>query len=58
MASTKKELHDFKDDKEWRRWLHKNQIASTGVHLVFYRVDSEFEIMRWEEAVRVAICYG
>jgi len=29
-----------------------------GVELVFYRVSSAFESMRWEEAVQVAICYG
>jgi uncharacterized protein YdeI (YjbR/CyaY-like superfamily) len=58
MASSEKELHYFKNDKEWRAWLHKNHRSSTGVHLIFYRMDSEFESMRWEEAVQVAICYG
>ncbi len=53
-----KELHYFKNDKEWRDWLHKNHNLSTGIELVFYRVDSQFESMRWEEAVKVAICYG
>ena len=48
----------FKNDKEWRDWLHENHHLSKGVHLIFYRVDSEFESMRWEEAVQVAICYG
>jgi uncharacterized protein YdeI (YjbR/CyaY-like superfamily) len=58
MATTEKELHYFKNDKEWREWLHKNHHSSTGVHLIFYRVQSEIESMRWEQAVRVAICYG
>lgn len=53
-----KELHYFKNDKEWRDWLHENHNLSTGIELVFYRVDSQFESMRWEEAVKVAICYG
>ncbi len=53
-----KELHYFKNDKEWRNWLHENHNLSTGIELVFYRVDSQFESMRWEEAVKVAICYG
>lgn len=48
----------FKNDKEWREWLHENHNTSTGVDLVFYKVESEQESMRWEEAVRVAICYG
>ncbi len=53
-----KELHYFKNTKEWRDWLHENHNLSTGIELVFYRVDSQFESMRWEEAVQVAICYG
>ncbi|WP_310554577.1 YdeI/OmpD-associated family protein [Flavobacterium sp.] len=53
-----KELHYFKNAREWRDWLHENHNYSFGVELVFYRVDSAFESMRWEEAVQVAICYG
>jgi uncharacterized protein YdeI (YjbR/CyaY-like superfamily) len=48
----------FKNAQEWREWLHDNHNSSTGVYLIFYRVDSAFESMRWEEAVQVAICYG
>jgi uncharacterized protein YdeI (YjbR/CyaY-like superfamily) len=48
----------FKNAQEWREWLHDNHHTSTGVYLIFYRVDSSFESMRWEEAVQVAICYG
>ncbi|WP_410210614.1 YdeI/OmpD-associated family protein [Aquirhabdus sp.] len=53
-----KEQYYFKNDKEWRNWLHENHHSSKGIHLIFYRVDSETESMRWEEAVQVAICYG
>lgn len=53
-----KEHHYFKNSKEWRDWLHKNHDSSKGVYLIFYRVNSTFESMRWEEAVQVAICYG
>jgi uncharacterized protein YdeI (YjbR/CyaY-like superfamily) len=48
----------FKKAQEWREWLHENHNTSKGVYLIFYRVNSEFESMRWEEAVQVAICYG
>ncbi|WP_284652972.1 YdeI/OmpD-associated family protein [Flavobacterium terrisoli] len=48
----------FKNAQEWREWLHDNHNSSTGVYLIFYRVDSDKESMRWEEAVQVAICYG
>jgi uncharacterized protein YdeI (YjbR/CyaY-like superfamily) len=53
-----KELHYFKNAQEWREWLHENHNNSTGICLLFYRVGSENESMRWEEAVQVAICYG
>jgi uncharacterized protein YdeI (YjbR/CyaY-like superfamily) len=53
-----KEHHYFKKAKEWRDWLHENHATSTGICLIFYKVNSEFESMRWEEAVQVAICYG
>ncbi len=48
----------FKNSQEWRYWLHENHHLSKGVYLIFYRVSSEFESMRWEEAVQVALCYG
>jgi uncharacterized protein YdeI (YjbR/CyaY-like superfamily) len=48
----------FKNAQEWREWLHENHAASLGVYLIFYRVTSKFESMRWEEAVQVALCYG
>lgn len=53
-----KQLHYFKNAEQWREWLHENHDKSRGVELVFYRVESTFESMRWEEAVQVAICYG
>ena len=53
-----KEHHYFKNAKAWREWLHDNHLFSTGVYLIFYKVNSPFESMRWEEAVQVAICYG
>ncbi|WP_281299050.1 YdeI/OmpD-associated family protein [Flavobacterium limnophilum] len=54
----KKEHHYFKNAKEWREWLHENHDKSTGICLIFYKVGSKMESMRWEEAVQVAICYG
>lgn len=53
-----KELLYFKNAHEWREWLHYNHDSSKGVHLVFYKVGSGTESMRWEDAVKVAICYG
>ncbi|MCO6164134.1 YdeI family protein [Flavobacterium sp. NRK F7] len=53
-----KPLLYFKNDTEWREWLHENHTQYEGVYLIFYKVASESESMRWEEAVKVAICYG
>jgi len=48
----------FKNASEWRAWLHENHSRYKAVHLIFYKVAHEAESMRWEEAVKVAICYG
>lgn len=48
----------FKNDIEWRNWLSKNHDSSNGIHLIFYKVDHKNESMRWEEAVKVALCFG
>ena len=48
----------FETDMEWRLWLHENHETSPGVYLIFYKVDHPKPSMRWEEAVRVALCYG
>ncbi|WP_298546309.1 YdeI/OmpD-associated family protein [uncultured Aquimarina sp.] len=54
---TKLELY-FKNDTEWRTWLHENHATSDGIYLIFYKVESKEPSMRWEEAVKVALCYG
>ncbi|WP_425075911.1 YdeI/OmpD-associated family protein [Psychroserpens sp. S379A] len=48
----------FKTDLEWREWLHENHKTSDGIYLIFYKVGHEQPSMRWEEAVKVALCYG
>lgn len=55
--SDKPELY-FKNDQEWRSWLHENHNQSQGVYLILYKVESKQPSMRWEEAVKVALCYG
>ena len=52
-----KELY-FQDDVAWRNWLHENHANLEGIYLILYAVDHEMPSMRWEEAVRVALCYG
>ncbi|MCC1484995.1 YdeI/OmpD-associated family protein [Winogradskyella immobilis] len=53
----KPELY-FKTDTEWRTWLHDNYDTSKGIYLIFYKVENKEPSMRWEEAVKVALCYG
>lgn len=48
----------FKTDTEWREWLHKNHDSSKGIYLILYKVENKELSMRWEEAVKVALCYG
>ncbi|MCW2119717.1 YdeI/OmpD-associated family protein [Flavobacterium sp. 7A] len=48
----------FKNTIEWREWLHTHHAISTGVNIILYKVSSPQESMRWEEAVKVALCYG
>jgi len=50
--------HYFKNDSEFREWLHDNHDSTKGIYLIFYAVSHNNESMRWEEAVRVALCYG
>lgn len=38
--------------------MDENHGNTDGVYLIFYKVDHEMPSMRWEEAVRVALCYG
>jgi len=53
----RKELY-FKNRKEWREWLFKNHNLSKGIYLIFYKIPSNKETMRWEEAVQEALCFG
>ncbi|MBD0832335.1 YdeI/OmpD-associated family protein [Aestuariibaculum sediminum] len=48
----------FKTDNAWRAWLHNNYDSAKGVYLIFYKIDHEQKSMRWEDAVKVALCYG
>lgn len=50
--------HYFKNDTEFRSWLHINHGQREGIYLIFYSVGHQNDSMRWEEAVKVALCYG
>ncbi|WP_460219632.1 YdeI/OmpD-associated family protein [Psychroserpens sp. MEBiC05023] len=48
----------FKNNLEWRHWLENNHDKSNGIYLIFFKVENKEASMRWEEAVKVALCYG
>ena len=48
----------FKTHIEWRTWLLVNHETDKGVYLIFYKVENKEPSMRWEEAVKVALCFG
>ncbi len=54
---TKQEFY-FKNDTEWRNWLSENYDNDNGIYLIFYKVENKEESMRWEDAVKVALCFG
>ncbi len=53
----KPELY-FDRDVEWYDWLLNNHDRYEGVYLIFYKLEMNIPTMRWEEAVRVALCFG
>jgi len=48
----------FKTDTEWRHWLEENYHTKEGIYLIFYKIENKEPSMRWEEAVKVALCFG
>jgi len=48
----------FKDRKEWRAWLEKNYANEKEIWLVFYKVKTKKESIKYAEAVEEALCFG
>ena len=53
----KPELY-FPRDVEWYDWLLQNHDKYSGAYLIFYKLETGIPTMRWEEAVKVALCFG
>ncbi|GAA4884988.1 YdeI/OmpD-associated family protein [Flaviramulus aquimarinus] len=51
------ELH-FERHTDWYDWLLNNHSKEKAVYLIFYKLEMKVPTMRWEEAVKVAICFG
>lgn len=60
MAEAKKDSHRVhpKTRAEWRDWLEKNHATSDGVWLVSYKKDVGKPVIRYEDAVKEALCFG
>lgn len=48
----------FDRDTDWYDWLLNNHDSVKGVYIIFYKLEMNIPTMRWEEAVKVAICFG
>ena len=48
----------FERDVDWYDWLLQNHEGANGVYLIFYKLEMNIPTMRWEEAVKVALCFG
>ncbi len=57
MTPEKPELY-FTTDTDWYDWLLKNHETSKGVYIILYKLETKIPSMRWEEAVKVALCFG
>ncbi|CAL2107617.1 conserved hypothetical protein [Tenacibaculum sp. 190524A02b] len=53
-----KPYYYFKNTTEWRSWLSENYSQSQGIYLIFYKIETKKPSMLWEEAVKVALCFG
>ncbi len=51
------EIH-FERDTDWYDWLLNNHNKAKGIYLIFYKLELNIPTMRWEEAVKVALCFG
>ncbi|MBV7268599.1 YdeI/OmpD-associated family protein [Winogradskyella luteola] len=48
----------FERDTDWYDWLLNNHTKHKVVYLIFYKLETGIPTMRWEEAVKVALCFG
>ena len=48
----------FERDTDWYDWLQSNHDKFQAIYLIFYKLETGIPTMRWEEAVKVALCFG
>ncbi|MBD2252510.1 YdeI/OmpD-associated family protein [Nostoc parmelioides] len=60
MSNFDNQLQTFQasDRQEWRKWLEKNYQTSIGIWLIYYKVKSGKPSIKYNEAVKEALCFG
>jgi uncharacterized protein YdeI (YjbR/CyaY-like superfamily) len=48
----------FKDRNSWRRWLSKNNKKADHIWILFFKVNTQKNCLRYSEAVEEALCFG
>jgi uncharacterized protein YdeI (YjbR/CyaY-like superfamily) len=48
----------FERDTDFYDWLLQNHKSCKAAYLIFYKLEMGIPTMRWEEAVKVALCFG
>jgi uncharacterized protein YdeI (YjbR/CyaY-like superfamily) len=48
----------FERDTDLYDWLLYNHDKQEAIYLIFYKLELGVPTMRWEEAVKVALCFG
>ena len=48
----------FERDTDLYDWLLHNHDKQEAIYLIFYKLELGVPTMRWEEAVKVALCFG
>lgn len=49
---------EVRSRRQWRAWLVAHHTSSSGIWLVFYKQHTGLKSMPYEDAVRVALCFG
>lgn len=51
-------IQSFKNQKQWRAWLSKNQEQEEGIWLQVFKTDSGVETVTITQALEEALCFG
>ena len=49
---------EVRSRRQWRAWLARHHTSSPGVWLAFYKAHTAVKAIRYEDAVRLALCFG